>query len=319
MKIFIDVDNTIIEHYGFYSITTESRVHKSIGKFPKQNLEAIKYMYKTSVCRDPERFKTAFSSDDVYILTKYASEEYEIEKKKRIAFLLGITVEELCGLKDKNGINKYIAINLSESKVTKVKELFRVNKIENFLLIDDYSQNIIEWEDAGGIGIKYFNEYNSPQHPMNGVSISNFKLFGNEKNKIHNNILLVGLNKYKSNLIEKNLLAHSNFTKVNLLECVVKDMKEKLQLDEIKDIYKYNNFEFLVDYYKFMENINKDYWVKRLKKETEGIDGVLLTSNFEPNFENILHNDDKEYIKINIISFYRNRCRHQTIRISWMS
>ena len=120
----------------------------------------------------------------------------------------------------------------------KVKELFRVNKIENFLLIDDYSQNIIEWEDAGGIGIKYFNEYNSPQHPMNGVSISNFKLFGNEKNKIHNNILLVGLNKYKSNLIEKNLLAHSNFTKVNLLECVVKDMKEKLQLDEIKDIYK---------------------------------------------------------------------------------
>ena len=63
MKLFIDVDNTIIEHYGFYSITTESRVHKSIGKFPMQNMEAIKYMYKTSVCRDPERIKKLFDNE----------------------------------------------------------------------------------------------------------------------------------------------------------------------------------------------------------------------------------------------------------------
>ena len=46
------------------------------------NLEAIKSMYQNSVCRDPERFKKAFENDCVYILTKYASEEYEVEKKK---------------------------------------------------------------------------------------------------------------------------------------------------------------------------------------------------------------------------------------------
>ena len=41
MKYFIDVDNTILEHSGFYSIETEGRIHSSIGKFPSENENAI--------------------------------------------------------------------------------------------------------------------------------------------------------------------------------------------------------------------------------------------------------------------------------------
>jgi len=302
LKIFIDVDNTIIEHYGFYSITTESRVHKSIGKFPMQNMEAIKYMYKTSVCRDPERIKKLFDNDNVYILTKFASKEYEVEKQKRIANLLGMSHEELINKNDSKGIKKYIAINLNESKVETVKSLFKIKDIENLVLIDDYSANIIEWENAGGIGIKYYNEYNSPQHPMNGISISNFKLLTMGLENKNKNIMLVALNKYKLNLIEKNLLLNGNAQKLNLLECVIKDLKEKLKVNELKDIRRHNNFEFLVDYYKFMENINEDYWVEKINEETKDFEKILLTSNFEPNFENILHGSKNEFIKINVIS-----------------
>ena len=149
MKIFIDVDNTIIEHYGFYSYETESRVHKSIGKFPVDNIESIKYMYKTSVCHDPETIKELFKNEDVHILTKYPDMTYEIEKQKRIASLFDMTVDELTNATNKNGEPKYIKVKQSDSKVETVLEKLNIKSIEGSILVDDYSLNIIEWENAG--------------------------------------------------------------------------------------------------------------------------------------------------------------------------
>lgn len=42
MKIFIDVDNTVLEHTSSYNARTESRVHKTMGQNPTFNEDAIK-------------------------------------------------------------------------------------------------------------------------------------------------------------------------------------------------------------------------------------------------------------------------------------
>ena len=40
------------------------------------------------------------------------------------------------------------------------------------ILIDDFTKNLIEWEEAGFTGIKYYNQFNGTRHQWNGYSIS---------------------------------------------------------------------------------------------------------------------------------------------------
>ncbi|MGL4382636.1 MAG: hypothetical protein ACRCTA_02855, partial [Bacilli bacterium] len=95
MKLFIDVDNTILEHSNFYSIETESRVHSTIGSYPQENSIGIETMYETAICRNPDIVRALFALDNVYILTKYQTIEYELHKQKKVAQLLNISVKQL--------------------------------------------------------------------------------------------------------------------------------------------------------------------------------------------------------------------------------
>lgn len=307
MKIFIDVDNTIIEHYGFYSYETESRVHKSIGKFPMDNLESIKYMYKTSVCHDPETIKELFKNDDVHILTKYPDIAYEIEKQKRIASLFDMTVEELTTCTNSNGEPKYIKVMQKDSKVEVVKEVLNLDNIDGCILVDDYSQNIIEWENAGGIGIKYYNEYNSPKHPVNGISISSFKFFKPYLTKDNvENIIIVGSNQYKVKLIEENFLSEKeHIAKINFMKVILKNLTNKLGILKFEENHKYSYMQFIINYYEFMDHIDPKYWSYELNQYVDQDKVSLISSNFEPNFGNIFQNTgllNRELISIHILS-----------------
>ena len=51
--------------------------------------------------------------------------------------------------------------NLPKEQVIMQKFHRPLNK--NDVLIDDYNKNLIAWENAGGIGIKYINEWNSKE------------------------------------------------------------------------------------------------------------------------------------------------------------
>jgi hypothetical protein len=307
MKIFIDVDNTIIEHYGFYSYETESRVHKSIGKFPEDNIESIKYMYKTSVCHDPDTIKELFKYEDVHILTKYPDLVYEVEKQKRIARLFNMSVEELTESTNKKGEPKYIKVLQNDSKVQVVKDVLNLENIDGCILVDDYSQNIIEWENEGGIGIKYFNEYNSPKHPINGISISSFKFFKPylSKNNIEN-IIIVGSNQYKVKLIEENFLSDKeHVTKINFMKVILKNLTNKLGILKFDENHKYSYMQFIINYYEFMDNIDPKYWSYELNQYINVDNVSLISSNFEPNFNNIFQNTGllkRELISIHILS-----------------
>ncbi len=304
MKIFIDVDNTILEHYGFYSPETESRIHKSIGKFPVENSPAIDAMYSTSVCRDPESVRKLFFLDNAYILTKYSIMEYEVHKRKRVAEVLGITVDELNNLKDPDGNPKYIGLKLNESKVDVVKDIFKVDSICDFVLIDDYSANIIEWEKHGGIGVKYFNEYNSPNHPTNGISISNFSIF---KNCIEDsNLFITGVNKLKLNHVSHQLATYDKGHKeVDFTNIIIEDIKERFNIDYIEDNNKVNFMDFMLQYYHFIEINSPGYWKEKVEAVVTPGEVHVVKSIFEGNNERItqgLTNSGASVLTINILT-----------------
>lgn len=283
MKIFIDVDNTIVEHYGFYSPTTEARVHTAISKHPVENQSAIEYMYESSICHDPDIIRELFLKQDVYILTKYNSQSYENEKKKRLSKIFNMSVHELETIRDCDNNLKYIAVEQNESKVDVVKKTLGVENIDGFILIDDFSQNIIEWESKGGLGIKFFNQYNSPQHPTNGLSISNFKIFDMylEKYKL-NNLLIVGKNKYKLKEVVSRFDELVKFKHIDFLKIVYNDLADKIGFESFSEHSKYSHLNFLIEYYNFINNVNSKYWDDKINLFLSDNNLNVVSSSFEP-------------------------------------
>lgn len=307
MKFFIDVDNTIIEHSGFYSYETESRTHRTIGKYPEDNQSAISTMYQTSICHDPEIFRRLMASDEVYILTKYPHPEYEFHKQKRVAQILGISREELLQLTDSKGHPKYICVKQDGSKVEDVKSIFKVDNITDYVLIDDYSENLIEWEQFGGIAIKYYNEYNSPNHPTNGLSISNFRIFEYFlDDKEISCLLLNGTNRYKLNMVDELITGKiKNKQKIDNIKLIKEDLEGHLKIDHFPENHKYSYLDFLLEYYNFRNHLDDKYWVKKIEQQINPNNFTTINTLFElptSAVSNISHDLNINVLQVAVLS-----------------
>lgn len=309
MMFFIDVDNTILEHSGFYSLNTEQRIHHSIGEFPNENGHAIKLMYDSAICRNPDIIKALFKLDNVFILTKYPDLEYEKYKQKRLTEILNISVEELLTIKNKDGINKYIALAQSDSKVIIVKDLFKIDKLNDCVLVDDYSANLIEWDNNGGKSIKYYNEYNSPNHPLKGISISNFKIFKpmlaiRDMKKVNiscNNSYVLSkiINIWNTSALTNIRDRNFCFNYIDILELIYNDLVNKLDLKNLTINTKYTITKILLDYYHLQYHIDPNYWNEVLNKEINNNNFNLLCATFDIDFSRLDHNsNDSTNIKV---------------------
>ena len=300
MKIFIDVDNTILEHSGFYSISTEERIHSTISNYPNENIEAIELMYQSSTCRNPDIVRELLALDDVYILTKYKSVEYEAFKQIRMASILGMSVQEMLNLKDKNGVRKYINLQYYESKVYTVFDLFGVDNLEGFLLLDDYSANIIEWQNYGGTGIKYYNQYNSANHPTLGLSISNFEFFKSFIDpKAFENLMIVCEDVFKLGFFSDVLINKTKLQPINLVDTIITDMKKRLDIEDYKINRKYDLKSSIFEYYNFMDNLIPDYWHNSFIKTVQpNIKHSLLYSSLNIDLRKINIADKSLALKI---------------------
>lgn len=287
MKIFIDVDNTVLEHSSFYSLATEGRVHSTIGRYPIDNAMAIKNMYESAICRNPDLIRELFQLDDVYILTKYPAIEYEHYKQLRMAQILGLDHETMMSMTDSNNCPKYIYLDVNDSKVSVVKRIFDLDSLDDCVLIDDYSNNLVEWENHRGIAIKYYNEYNSPNHPTSGLSISNFKLFKFvlENTKIQS-LLVAATNAYKLHLFLTHF-HHENVQKIDLLKQIYLNSVKQLQLDHLKVDTKYDVNNFILEYYRFQENISPNYWPSLFKPLVDPSKFNLIYSLFHIDYKRL--------------------------------
>lgn len=253
MKIFIDVDNTVLEHTSSYNARTESRVHKTMGQNPTYNEDAIKNMYYSAIVTDPNNFKKLFFRDNVYILTKSSNDTYEKYKQIKMANVLGLTVEELTSLTDSEGHLKYMYVSFEQDKSDYIKNMFNIDDLQGCVLIDDFSENLALWEEEGGTGIKFYNEYNSPIHPMGGIVISNFKLFSYRPNSKPNSMIFV------DSLVanEIRMLQLDNINIIPIIDLVNNEVMNTFELEKKQfDTQKNKHSNFLSEYYKFLERFN---------------------------------------------------------------
>ncbi len=263
MKIFLDVDNTILEHTNFYSEKTEGRIHKIFNTDPTSNEEAIRRMYEGSVCSDVDNLKKLLKRDDFYILTKTSNDTYEKYKRIRMAQLFNISVDELLSMKDKDGKPKYITVNQEATKADYLMECFAIDSIKDFILVDDYSQNIIEWEEEGGIGIKFHNEYNSCSHPNGGLVISNFKIFTYFSNKKDFTNIVID-----STLRDIFNIYYPNANYIDFFEIIKNDIIKRFSIEEgIYENTKNSFTDFLTEYYSFVEKHNFDEIMNIMEKQ----------------------------------------------------
>ncbi len=253
MKIFIDVDNTVLEHTSSYNVRTEARVHKTMGQNPEYNENAIKNMYYSAIVADPSNFKKLFNRDNAYILTKSSNDTYEKYKQLKIADVLGITVEELTNLKDSNDNPKYMYVDFFEDKSEYIKRMFSVEDLTNCILIDDYSENLALWEQEGGIGIKFYNEYNSPINPMGGLVISNFKLFTYKPNDSTKNAIFV--DSLIANELKSNNIGGINI--IPIIDLIYSEIMATFNIEAKQfDTHKAKHAMFMSEYYQFLERFD---------------------------------------------------------------
>ncbi len=254
MKIFIDVDNTILEHTTFYNSKTEGRLHKIFNLDPEAHETSIKRMYEGSVCSDVENFKNIFYLDNVYILTKTSNAIYEKHKRARLAKLLGIEVEELLDFRDQNNRPKYITVDAHTPKSEFLMNLFEIDNISDCILVDDYSQNIIQWEEDGGIGIKFNNQYNTNYHPCGGITVSNFKLF----------TYMIEGNTFNNLIIEPKIAyyfkrSYPDANYIDYLVFIKNFVKDTFKLEtHLKENTKSPYTDFMSNCYNFIELYNSD-------------------------------------------------------------
>lgn len=294
MKLFIDVDNTILEHTTFYNSKTEGRLHKIFGIDPESNESAIMRMYESSVCSDVENLKKLFSLDNVYILTKTANEIYEKYKRQRLAKLFNITVEELLALTDNNGHPKYVTVDLEVKKSTHLMNEFNLDSIHDCILIDDYSSNIIEWEDDGGIGIKFNNQYNTVFHPKGGIVISNFKLFSflNNGDAVNNIIIEPKIAHYFKSEIK-------NYNSINYLDFIKEFVLTKFEVHKNITENTRNDFSnFLNSCYSFMQENNfellRQYMIN--KRSDDKLNIIINPFEYSSKFNDVV--DDEKVLSI---------------------
>ncbi|MDD2489994.1 MAG: hypothetical protein PHY26_01920 [Bacilli bacterium] len=58
---------------------------------------------------------------------------------------------------------------LSVFLIYKLESKTTIGNVRNKILVDDYTPNLVEWEKAGGIGIK-FTQYKKPNYPFFQIS-----------------------------------------------------------------------------------------------------------------------------------------------------
>lgn len=317
MKLFIDVDNTILEHSHFYSKNTENRTHKIISKDVEVNKKAIQYMYESSITSTGKILKDLWNHDNVYILTKYPNEQFDYYKQQKLAHLLEISIEELLTKTDSEGINKYLSVKMEDNKIEYVKAKFKTKTVENFILIDDYSQNIIEWESEGAIAIKFFNEYNSPTHPTMGLSISDFKVLDIILNKKRINKLYFNYaNPLMMEMVSNNILheidcnpklpkVDSDYTIIDMANEIYLDSLQRLGLHKTDSHTKYNYLNFIREYYGLMLEHDKEYWINKFAKHCNDDKFLIFKSPIKISIDQIFkaNNYQKEdYVAIKLLS-----------------
>jgi 5'(3')-deoxyribonucleotidase len=153
--IFIDMDGTVAKMFQ-----KENYLEKMYEKDFFARLKPYGWVKDLN--------KLAEIRDDIYILSACVNTEY-CEKEK--AYWLRTHLPNI-------PVSHYIFTKVGENKAEKVVEKLG-EKADFYILIDDYSKNLYEWQmhDINYIGVKFINEINNKGNHHYPYKVRNFKEF----------------------------------------------------------------------------------------------------------------------------------------------
>lgn len=221
MRIFVDMDGTLAKWNNVeFEQLYEEGYYRNLE--PNQDiLNEVNELIK--------------QGEDVYILSCYLKDsKYALQEKKKWC------QEYLPNLSE----DKYVFVPFGESKA-KVFDKRGLSPITNHdYLIDDYTKNLLEWKEMGGIGVKYLNGINHTKGTWQGfrLDIHYGGTFGIEK------LLDIEKTYIKDNSIYSNLNKgfYFNWRYPTLSDCRdFKDLLEHLDSETLDDmeytLYLYEN------------------------------------------------------------------------------
>ena len=128
-KIFLDLDGTLAKFNvknALARFTVEKGFFERLGAY--KGIETINEMAKAG---------------NVYIISASPNVQADNDKMKWIAkYLFNIPLENI------------VICRVGENKAEIIKSQLNITIDKTTVLLDDYTKNLVEWESAGGVGIK---------------------------------------------------------------------------------------------------------------------------------------------------------------------
>lgn len=128
-KIFLDLDGTLAKFNvknALARFTVEKGFFERLGAY--KGIETINEMAKAG---------------NVYIISASPNVQADNDKMKWIAkYLFNIPLENI------------VICRVGENKAEIIKSQLNIMIDKTTVLLDDYTKNLVEWESAGGVGIK---------------------------------------------------------------------------------------------------------------------------------------------------------------------
>lgn len=129
MKLFLDLDGTLARFNVPNALT---RFETEEGFFfklkPYKNIEVINKLAETG---------------NVYIISASPNVNADNDKMQWVQkYIPNVPFDNI------------IICRCGENKATKIRNVLDLEMINDCILLDDYTKNLVEWEQSGGIGIK---------------------------------------------------------------------------------------------------------------------------------------------------------------------
>lgn len=128
-KIFLDLDGTLAKFNvknALARFTVEKGFFERLGAY--KGIETINEMAKAG---------------NIYIISASPNVQADNDKMKWIAkYLFNIPLENI------------VICRVGENKAEIIKSQLNIMIDKTTVLLDDYTKNLVEWENAGGVGIK---------------------------------------------------------------------------------------------------------------------------------------------------------------------
>lgn len=148
MRIFVDMDGTLAK---WNNVEFEQLFEEGYYRNLEPNQELLDEV--NSLIRQGE---------DIYILSAYLTES-EYAKKEKQEWVKQYLPE----LKEE----KQIFVPYGTNKAEYLKEHYSPITNQDYL-VDDYTKNLLEWKEYGGIGVKYLNGINHTRGTWQGLMIN---------------------------------------------------------------------------------------------------------------------------------------------------